>query len=125
MGYIAECRDAGIPEELLIPVQPPFLSLPIEDERRQKSGKFPAVPTATGDWIPMEGWEKLDTPWRVKKDADDAGANCGLILGCSDKAGTVAFAAVDIDLYEGQEQERDKLLNNFASVWPDATVLVR
>lgn len=124
MGFITECRDAGIPEELLIPIRPPYLN---HNTGEMDGGKAPAAPNSVGDWIGLHDWNKLTTPWAVKEDADAQGANAGLILGAPGNTpnGPVAFAALDIDLYEGQEIERDKLLNHLATSWPNSLLLVR
>src|SRR6185437_16684803 len=109
MGHIIDCRDAGIPEELLIPIEP--------------MGKKPAVPNAIGEWVGLDGWEKLDISWQVKAEADERGASCGLVMGSG--AQGLQFAAVDIDLFEGNERHRDSLVNYIASIWPDFSLLIR
>ena len=124
MGYIIECRDAGIPEELLIPIQPPYFDHNTKDV---EGGKTPAVLNSIGEWVPIKGWQNLTTPWELKAQADTDGANCGLVLGCSGNTpnGPVAFAAMDIDFKKGQEAQRDLFINHFASIWPGSALLIR
>src|SRR5690348_11314500 len=119
MGYVIECRDAGFPAELLIPIEP-------GNPENPKSGKAPAVLNSIGEWVGLADWANLTTPWDVKAQADADGANCGLVLGCSGNTqdGPIAFAAVDIDLYEGQEEHRDRFVNLIAANWPAFTLLV-
>ena len=124
MGYITECRDAGIPEQLLIPIQPPYMN---QASGEMEGGKEPAMMNGLGEWAPLANWGQLTLPWQAKVEADQSGANCGLVLGCGVEtdAGPMAFAAVDIDFLAGREEQRDKFINHFAAVWPETVLLIR
>lgn len=109
MGFLAECREAGIPELLLIPIRP----WDKPDEDGKNAGKAPACPNDYGSWFGLKDWQNADMPWKPIKDlADQCGANAGLVLGTM--VDGWAFAAIDFDLDAGQTIHRDRLLNSYA-----------
>ncbi len=115
MGTLLECRDvAGLPEALLLPIEP--------------KGKKPAIyDVVSHNWRNLPGWQKADLEWEGKIPSDEAGCNVGLLLGVPGKVGDrdVSFAAIDIDLNEGEEECRGAILKSFVQAWGDHIIPVR
>lgn len=118
MSLFEACRDAGIPQRLLIPVRP----WDKPDERGNGAGKAPAFVRDGGVWDGLYDWEKCNTPWETCLICEKYGGNVGLVLGTGSEW---TFAALDMDLDPGQEEHRDRLISLLASLHPDKAVVIR
>lgn len=81
-GVILQAVAAGVPQSLLLPVRP--WNKPDKDGKN--AGKAPAYPDpafpdGSGPWIGLERWQEGNIRIGRLLLADEAGANCGLLLG--------------------------------------------
>ncbi len=94
MGLLKKAIASRFPENLLLPLAPPFC--PVGD--KESNGKVPAQFHGKGGWWPIAKWEQ-GVSTVLQEHADAAGCNVGLILGKN--ASTLdgsKLAVVDIDL---------------------------
>lgn len=122
MGSIKDCKDAGIPASLLIPIRPHDKP----DRDGLGAGKAPAEVNNNGEWIKLHGWPKGVQP-EVLDLADSMGCNGGVGLGNPDSATNPIwnFAAIDLDLNDGEVVHRTRIINAFAEKWSGQVLLVR
>ena len=99
-GLVSLAVDAGLPLDLALPVEPPNLGWPLDDQRRINSGKAPALPNSIGDWVKLEGWNNKPIHPENLRDAGQAGCNVGMVLGKVSTSGMHALA-IDIDCQGG------------------------
>ena len=110
-GLISLAVDAGLPLDLVLPIEPPYLNLPLDDERRQRSGKTPAT-FRDGDWIGLKDWPNRTIHPEVLRDAGRDGCNVGVKLGVpSQEPSGLHLLALDLDLNDGQEDACKTLLD--------------
>src|ERR1700722_10109118 len=81
-GAIASAITAGVPQALVVPIRP----WDKPDKEGKNAGKSPAYPDpafpdGSGPWIGLENWTEGKIPIARLLIADEAGANCGLLLG--------------------------------------------
>lgn len=121
MSLLHECRAAGIPESLLIPILP----WNVPDKEGKNAGKMPAQIDNNGNWMPLHNWRQGSINEHVLRIADEKGCNWGLILGSPDAAEQWNFAAVDVDLNEGEEVHRARIVHKFSEHWSKDGKIIR
>jgi energy-coupling factor transporter ATP-binding protein EcfA2 len=124
-GLVSLAVDAGLPLDLALPIEPPYLHLPIDDKRRQHSGKKPAALNAIGEWQGLSDWTNTPVHPEVLRDAGLAGCNVGVRLGvASQEPSGLHLLALDVDLNEGHAdtcktllRALQPLLGGIAFIW--------
>lgn len=124
-GCIQRCRDAGIPDSLLLPIRP--WNRP--DAKGGGAGKAPAAYShQIGEWVGLTSWTSMPVHPGNLHDASELGGNAGLILGvpatvttATGRTAALQFAAIDIDL---DEPTPDKPLHDEAGLIADRNTIL-
>ena len=96
---IDECRAAGVPGHILIPLLPADVGFPDVKGVLQGHGKAPAKFEPAGGWAPLSKWQQGGIGRHVLNAANLEGGNGGLLLGAV--ANEAQYVAIDIDLNAG------------------------
>ena len=109
-GLISLAVDAGLPVDLTLPISLPFLNLPIDDNRRQASGKVPCVLDAKEEWVGIEGWESEPIRLEVLQQMNRSSCNVGMVTGRPNQDGNLHVLAIDVASYPGHKADTDAIL---------------